>query len=65
MVNELDPKDRKSKTVRYRLTDAEYNNLKQAANAISDGNVSQLLRHFVEACIDKYKEQGLINNLTN
>ena len=60
MVNELDPKDRKSKTVRYRLTGEEYNNLKQAANAISDGNVSQLLRHFVDACIDKYKEQGLI-----
>ena len=60
MVNELDPEDRKSKTVRYRLTAAEYDNLKQAANAISDGNVSQLLRHFVEACIDKYKEQGLI-----
>jgi hypothetical protein len=58
MVNELDPKDRKSKTVR--LTAAEYDKLKQAANAISDGNVSQLLRHFVEACIDKYKEQGLI-----
>ncbi len=60
MVNEVDAKDRKSKTVRYRLTGAEYDKLKQAANAISDGNVSQLLRHFVEACIEKFKEQGLI-----
>ncbi len=60
MVNEVDAKDRKSKTVRYRLTGAEYDNLKQAAEAISDGNVSQLLRHFVDACIEKYKEQGWI-----
>jgi hypothetical protein len=60
MVNEVDAKDRKSKTVRYRLTAAEYDKLKEVAEVISDGNVSQLLRHFVEACIEKFKEQGLI-----
>ena len=60
MVNEVDAKDRKSKTVRYRLTGAEYDKLKQAAEVISDGNVSKLLRHFVDACIEKFKEQGLI-----
>ncbi len=59
MVNEVDAKDRKSKTVRYRLTGAGYDNLKQAAEAISDGNVSKLLRNFVEACNEKYKAQGL------
>lgn len=55
----LEPHERRSEIVKFRLTAAELKELKKASKS-QEVNISDLIRHFVEEGLESFKRQGLI-----
>ena len=55
----LEPHERRSEIVKFRLTAAELKELQEAANN-QEVTVSDLIRHFVEEGLESFKRQGLL-----
>ena len=55
----LEPHERRSEIVKFRLTAAELKELQEAANKM-EINISDLIRHFVEQGLESFKRQGLV-----
>lgn len=45
----------RTKMVNFRVTEQEYSELQKAADILSDGNLSELLRRYVIGTHDEYK----------
>ena len=55
----LEPHERRSEIVKFRLTAAELKDLREAAKKM-EINISDLIRHFVEQGLESFKRQGLV-----
>jgi len=55
----LEPHERRSEIVKFRLTAAELKELQEAATN-QEVTVSDLIRHFVEEGLESFKRQGLV-----
>ena len=55
----LEPHERRSEIVKFRLTAAELKDLREAAKKM-EINISDLIRHFVEQGLESFKRQGLL-----
>tara|TARA_R110000764_G_scaffold176894_1_gene263074 strand:- start:2490 stop:2672 length:183 start_codon:yes stop_codon:yes gene_type:complete len=55
----LEPHERRSEIVKFRLTVAELKELKKASKS-QEVNISDLIRHFVEEGLESFKRQGLV-----
>ena len=55
----LEPHERRSEIVKFRLTSAELKELKKASKS-QEVNISDLIRHFVEQGLESFKRQGLL-----
>ena len=55
----LEPHERRSEIVKFRLTAAELKELQEAA-INQEVTVSDLIRHFVEEGLESFKRQGLL-----
>ena len=55
----LEPHERRSEIVKFRLTAAELKELKKASKS-QEVNISDLIRHFVEEGLESFKRQGLV-----
>jgi hypothetical protein len=55
----LEPHERRSEIVKFRLTAAELKELQEAA-INQEVNISDLIRHFVEEGLESFKRQGLL-----
>ena len=55
----LEPHERRSEIVKFRLTAGELKDLREAANKM-EINISDLIRHFVEQGLESVKRQGLV-----
>ena len=55
----LEPHERRSEIVKFRLTAAELKDLREAASKM-EINISDLIRHFVEEGLESFKRQGLL-----
>ena len=55
----LEPHERRSEIVKFRLTAGELKNLREAAKKM-EINISDLNRHFVEQGLESFKRQGLV-----
>tara|TARA_R110002126_G_scaffold159180_1_gene306545 strand:+ start:397 stop:579 length:183 start_codon:yes stop_codon:yes gene_type:complete len=55
----LEPHERRSEIVKFRLTAAELKELKKASKS-QEVNISDLIRHFVEQGLESFKRQGLV-----
>ena len=60
MPNHLEPHERKSEAVRFRLTAAELSDVRRAAKT-HGVPYSELIRHFIQEGIASFKRQGLID----
>ncbi len=59
MPNHLEPHERKSEAVRFRLTADELSDLRRAAKT-HGVPYSELIRHFIQEGIASFKRQGLL-----
>ena len=59
MPNHLEPYERKSEAVRFRLTAAELSDVRRAAKT-HGVTYSALIRHFIQEGIASFKRQGLM-----
>ena len=59
MPNHLEPYERKSEAVRFRLTAAELSDLRRAAKT-HGVTYSALIRHFIQEGIASFKRQGVL-----
>jgi|TARA_R110000796_G_scaffold214819_1_gene330804 hypothetical protein len=55
----LEPHERRSEIVKFRLTAAELKELKKASKS-QEVNISDLIRHFVEEGLESFKRQGIV-----
>ena len=55
----LEPHERRSEIVKFRLTAAELKELQEAATN-QEVTVSDLIQHFVEEGLESFKRQGLL-----
>ena len=60
MPNNLEPHERKSEAVRFRLTAADLSDLRRAAKTHGVTH-SKMIRHFVKEGITSFKRRGLID----